>query len=98
MRRNRSGYYADKVIRDSDESRVTSPTERETKVREPKYGTIDNAELVRLRKEPEPGSESMGVVRRGSPIEILEKGDDFCKIRTNDLRVAYVVSKYVKED
>lgn len=98
MRRNRSGYYADKVIRENDESQVTFPTERETKVREPKYGIVYDP-VVRLRNEPSYSGDIVGFVKKNTEVKLLSKDGEFYKVLVEGSSdPVYIASKCIREE
>lgn len=74
-----------------------SPAQMETNGPETKYGIIINSLYVKFRSRPNFESEPIGILRKDEKIEILERLDEFYKVRVEDHDV-YVAAKYVKEE
>lgn len=83
------------------ETKEWSPAKAETTV--PKTvtnGIIVNAVHVNVRKEPNRESPVVEILRSGDKVKLLEKNEksEFWKISTSTNKVAYISSKFIKEE
>lgn len=68
---------------------------------ETRKGIVSNCLYLPMRKEPSPESETlgktMGLLRRGDEVEVLERVGDYYKIRVEG-KIVYVVAECIKEE
>lgn len=75
-----------------------SPAEVETNGPETKYGIVEGANLVKVRREPWTDDDNvLEVLRTGDKVKILGKVDGFYKVSTAKNSVAYISSSFIKE-
>lgn len=75
-----------------------SPAEEEINGPETKNGIIVNALNVKIRKEPSFESGTIGVVRKGDKVTILEKLKEFYKVSTEKNGIGYISLDFIKEE
>lgn len=80
-----------------DEEQEYSPAEEEINGPETKNGIVINALNVKIRKEPSFESDTIGLLRKGDEVTIMEKINDFYNISTKQNIVGYVSSDFIKE-
>lgn len=96
----KKGFFIKKKNKETNELTDQSPAQVETNGPETKYGIVVNslyAEFVRFRSKPSFESEPIGVLRKYEKVEILERLDEFYKVRVEGHDV-YVAAKYIKEE
>lgn len=68
---------------------------------ETRKGIVTNCLYLRMREEPSiesrPLDATMGLLRRGDEVEVLERVDDYYKILVEG-KVVYVVAECIKEE
>lgn len=75
-----------------------APAEEESHGPQTKNGTIVDALFVKVRKKPSMDSDVLEILEEGKKVTILGKVEDFYKVSTSSNSVAYIFSKFVKED
>lgn len=67
----------------------------EEKLEPEKYGNLVNCELLNGRKEPDPNSEIILIIKKEDEIKILEELDEFYKVSINNKEV-YCMKKFIE--
>lgn len=71
-----------------------SPAQVETNGPETRKGIVTNCLYLRMWREPNFKSETIGFLERGDEVEVLERIDDYYKIRMEG-KVVYVVAECI---
>ncbi len=88
------GNFEEEVIETTEEN----PAKEESHGPQTKNGTIVDTFCVKVRKAPRMDSEVLEVLDEGKKVTILGKVGEFYKVSTNLNNIAYIFSKFVKED
>lgn len=62
----------------------------------PAKGTVANAPIVKLRKEPNPKSSTIRVLREGTVCDVLGKEGEYWKVTWRH-NTGYILDKYFRE-
>ena len=93
----RERYYAEEDLSNTTIAEE-SHAEVETAGPETINGIIANAELLNVRKKPDPESEVLETLRMGDKVTILGRDGGYYKVRTSVHQEAYISVSLVKEE
>lgn len=101
--RIRSSYvdeFVDENMFQEIEEKTTESSSAEVKKNGPetKNGIVVNSLHVNARKEPSYESDVLELLRKGDKVIILGKEGEFYKISTSKNKIAYISSKFIKEE
>lgn len=86
---------SDQVV---EEKRSEIPARVESMEPETKNGKIVGARFVNLRQNPSTEARVVVTAAEGDAVKILARDGDWYKVRYGKTKIAYVLTRYCKED